>query len=32
MRILARDRLAFELHGEYARLNFPPEHPAEEDR
>ncbi len=28
----ARDRLALQLHGEYARLNFPPEHPPDEDR
>ncbi|MBN1358996.1 MAG: HNH endonuclease [Sedimentisphaerales bacterium] len=26
----ARDRLALELHGEYARLNFPPENPPDE--
>jgi hypothetical protein len=28
----ARDRLARKLHGKFARLNFPPQNPSEEDR
>lgn len=29
--VKARDRLALELHGQYARLDFPPEDPRKED-